>query len=106
MLGEDRLADLKRDLKETDESCMLRRFGLKEKIRLSYQGGVAVCRQCDATVKCTGCGTSNMSTHMRRHHSDMKTEFPKLEISPASLSHFSTSVHETKHSGNCLLIYG
>lgn len=54
----------------------------KRKSDLVIEEGIAVCRRCHTTIKCTEGGTSPMTTHRSRPHSDIKTEFPKLYNSP------------------------
>ena len=74
-----------------------RHFGLKKRKSDSViEEGIAICRQCEATIKCTGGGTSNMTTHMRRHHPDVKTDVQKLFNSPPpSPVHSSSSAPTT-----------
>ena len=74
------------------KSDIWRYFGLKKrKLDQQIEEHVAVCRECHATVRCTGGGTSNLSTHVRRHHpsatitasacdtSTIPSSFPKRE---------------------------
>ena len=95
MRGEGKMADYEVISNKRAKAAIWRHFGLRKRRPDCYRGGVAVCRQCDTTVKCTGGGTSNMTTHMR-HNSDLKTEIPKLFNSPpTSPAHTSNSAPTT-----------
>ena len=53
-------------------------FGLKKRKKDSMvEEGVAVCCRCDAEIRCTGGGTSNMLTHIRR-----QATFKNIFVSP------------------------
>ena len=64
------------------KSDIWRYFGLKKrKLDQQIEEHVAVCRECHATVRCTGGGTSNLSTHVRRHHFGANWwSLPKLQV--------------------------
>ena len=62
-------------------------FGLKKRKKDSMVvEGVAACLRCDAEIRCTGGGTSNMGTHIRRHHPDTSTTASPVPKSTTGLS--------------------
>ena len=55
------------------KSIVWQHFSLKRKREsLEVLENVAFCNRCQAPVKCGG-GTTNLSTHLERHHKIMKT---------------------------------
>ena len=80
---------------ERGKSAMWLRFGQKKRISDGkIETDLAVCFHCNSEVKVSG-GTTNMTTHVRRHHPAMLTKTPGEKKSLQTVQEEPASVNAT-----------
>lgn len=72
------------------KSDVWRHFGLKKrKSDSTIVEGIAVCHHCNMTPKTSGGGTTNLVTHLRRHHPSINVGQVQPKISAKSVCYQS-----------------